>query len=110
MAVGRRTDSNPSMPRNNARSASASLLKISAYTPLITSACLAYPTGRLLLRLVQSLRPLRRQKPAPGLVRWSAVPVLLILLLFSAIALILLVPAVKGMITRTVVVPSHERS
>jgi hypothetical protein len=34
---------------------------------------------------------------------------LLILLLFSAIALILLVPAVKGMLTRPVVVPSDER-
>jgi hypothetical protein len=44
-----------------------------------------------------------------GLVRWGAVPVLLILLLFSAIALILLVPAVKGMLTRPVVVPSDER-
>jgi hypothetical protein len=37
------------------------------------------------------------------------VPVLLILVLFSAIALILLVPAVKGMVIHPVVVPSDER-
>jgi hypothetical protein len=37
------------------------------------------------------------------------VTVALILLLFTAIALILLVPAVKGMVIRPIVVPTDDR-
>src|SRR2546425_6235465 len=56
--------------------------------------------------LTRPARPCRgcKLKRRPGLVRSPTVPVILILILFSAIALILLVPAVKGMI-RPVVVP-----
>jgi hypothetical protein len=38
----------------------------------------------------------------------AAVPVLLILLLFCALTLILLVPAIKGMKTRPLAVPSEK--
>jgi hypothetical protein len=62
-----------------------------------------------MLRGRSSGRPCRSWKLIGGrsLVRSETVPVILILVLFSAIALILLVPAVKGM-TRPVVVPSDE--
>ena len=65
--------------------------------------------GHLTILLVLRARPCHGCKllRALGLVRSPTVPVILILVLFSAIALILLVPAVKGM-TRPVVIPSDE--
>src|SRR5258708_5243524 len=87
------TDLNSRTSRTNARTASASWLKMIAWAPVITD---------------QPRRSPGYQAQPAGADTLGAVPVLLILLLFCALTLILLVPAIKGMKSRPLPLPSQN--